>query len=123
MANFPSLRPASRQYSFGVFPVTEERGFGGGSVRFLHATVSNSHQLQLGFVHLSQADAKLLRDHYRNQEGGYLPFSLSAEAWAGHTSQTDLVPNTTYWRYAQPPEETHRKGGLVDVTLQLVSVI
>lgn len=123
MATFPALRPASRRYSFGIYPISEERGFGGGSVRFKHGNISSSHDLELGFQLLTQSEAKLLRDHYRTQQGGYLPFSLSAEAWAGHTSQTDLVPSTTLWVYAQPPEETHRSGGWVDVSVRLASVI
>lgn len=122
MATFPALKPATRRYSMGVFPVTEERGFGGGSIRFKHGTTSYSHELELGFVALTQAQAKLLRDHYRGQQGGYISFDLSAEAWAGHTSMTDLVPTTTVWRYSEPPEETHHDSGYVDVTLSLISV-
>lgn len=123
MAAFPALRPASRRYSLGVYPVSEQRGFGGGSVRFLHGAGNYGHSLELGFVLLTAAEAKLLRDHYRLQQGGYLPFSLSPEVWAGHTSATDLVPTTTLWRYDKAPEETHRKGALVDVTVALASVI
>lgn len=123
MATFPALRPAARRYSFGVFPTTQEIGFGGGSVRFLHGEVSSRNTLELDFSFITQAEAKLLRDHYREQQSGFLPFSLSAEAWAGHSSMTDLVPSTTQWRYASQPEETHLKGGLVNVSLQLESVI
>ncbi len=123
MADFPALRPAARRYSFGTFPATEERGFGGGSVRFLHGATSSGNTLELSFTVLSAAEAKLLRDHYRGQQGGYLPFNLSADAWAGHTSQTDLVPSTTLWVYAAPPEETHLDGGLYDVTVQLAAAI
>ena len=123
MATFPALRSASRQYSMGIYPVTTETGFGGGSVRFSHGATPSGHTLQLGFVALTAAEAKLLRDHYRGQQGGFLPFSLSPEAWAGHSSATDLAPMTTLWVYAQAPEETHKRGGLVDVTVQLQSVI
>lgn len=122
MATFPALKPATRRYSMGVYPVTEERGFGGGSVRFSHGTTPYGHTLELGFIALTAAQAKLLRDHYRTQQGGYVSFPLSAEAWAGHASFTDLVPATTYWRYASAPEETHRTGGYVDVSIALLSV-
>jgi hypothetical protein len=122
MATFPALKPATRRYSMGVYPVTEERGFGGGSVRFNHGTTPHGHTLELGFTALTAAQAKLLRDHYRGQQGGYVSFPLSTEAWAGHTSFTDLVPATTYWRYASAPEETHRTGGYVDVSIALLSV-
>jgi len=92
MATFPALKPATRRYSMGVFPVTEERGFGGGSIRFRHGSTAYGHTLELGFVALTQAQAKLIRDHYREQQGGYRSFQLSTYAWAGHASFTDLVP-------------------------------
>lgn len=122
MATFPALEPATRRYSMGIFPTTEERGFGGGSIRFKHGTTAYSHNLELGFAALTQAQAKLLRDHYREQQGGYIAFPLSAEAWAGHTSFTDLVPTSTHWRYASQPQEEHLTGGYVNVQLTLISV-
>jgi hypothetical protein len=115
MATFPALEPATRRYSMGIFPTTEERGFGGGSIRFRHGTTAYSHNLELGFAALTQAQAKLLRDHYRKQQGGCIAFPLSTEAWAGHTSFTDLVPTSTHWRYAST-------GGYVNVQLALISV-
>lgn len=122
MASFPALKPATRRYSMGVFPVTEERGFGGGSIRFRHGSTAYGHNLEMGFTALTQAEAKLIRDHYRTQQGGYISFPLSAEAWAGHTSFSDLVPTTTYWRYSAPPEEVHMDGGYVDMSVALLSV-
>jgi hypothetical protein len=64
----------------------------------------------------------LLRDHYRKQQGGCIAFPLSTEAWAGHTSFTDLVPTSTHWRYASQPQEDHLTGGYVNVQLALISV-
>ena len=122
MATFPALKPATRRYSMGIYPVTEERGFGGGSVRFSHGNVASGHTLELGFIALTAAQAKLIRDHYRTQQGGYITFALSPEAWAGHASATDLVPTSTNWRYASPIEESHRTGGYVDVAVSLLSV-
>ena len=122
MPVFPSLTPATRRYSMGIFPVTEERGFGGGSIRFRHSNTSYGHTLELGFTALTQAQAKELRDHYRIQQGGLRSFPLSSQAWAGHTSFTDLVPLTTEWRYASAPEEQHLDNSYVDVSISLVSV-
>jgi hypothetical protein len=122
MATFPALKPATRRYSMGVFPVTEERGFGGGSIRFRHGSTAYGHTLELNFTALSQAQTKLIRDHYREQQGGYRSFQLSNEAWAGHASYTDLVPLTTYWRYSTFPTEQHRANGYADVSIALISV-
>lgn len=123
MATFPSLEPDTRSYDFGRYPVTTQPGWAGGMVRFRHGTTPANHRLRLGFVNLSAAEAKLLRDHYRGQRGGFFSFGLSATVWQGHSSQTDLVPSTTFWRYAAQPEETHKSGSLVDVTMELEAVI
>jgi hypothetical protein len=122
MAAFPALEPKTRAYSFGAYPVSEESGFVGGAVRFRHGTTSFSHTLALGFTALTEAQAKLLRDHYRAQQGGYLSFPLSPEAWAGHTTFTDLVPATTLWRYATQPQEDHLSAGYINVSISLISV-
>lgn len=123
MATFPALAPSTRRYSMGIYPVTTETGFGGGSIRFLHGSTSSGHTLELGFNNLTQTEAKLLRDHYRGQDGSHVAFNLSTEVWAGHTSMTDLVPATTLWRYAAIPQEVQKRGGYVDVTIPLISVI
>lgn len=123
MATFPSLRPASRRYSMGMFPVTTETGFGGGNVRFLHGSTSSGHTLELGYENLTQTEAALIRTHYRAQDGSHQAFALSTDAWAGHSSMTDLVPATTLWCYETAPEETHKSGGFVDMTVSLHSVI
>ena len=122
MATFPALEPKTRAYSFGTYPVSEETGFVGGAVRFRHGTTSFSHTLALGFTALTEAQAKLLRDHYRAQQGGYLSFPLSPEAWAGHTTFADLVPATTLWCYATQPQEDHLSAGYINVSISLISV-
>ena len=120
---FTPLEPLTRSYNFGVFPLTNESAFPGGGIRFLHGTVSSGHQLELGYQYLSETEAGYIRRHYRLNQGGYKSFRLSTEAWAGHTSMTDLVPTTTRWKYAAQPQEIHRSAGLIDVTVSLVSVI
>lgn len=120
MASFPALLPNSRRYSFGDYPQTNEATTAG-SVRFLHGDTSSRHTLQLSYRNLSQAEARQIRNHYRGQNAGHQLFSLSTAAWAGHSSMTDLVPSSTFWRYAAQPEEISKNGGLVDVTVQLVS--
>lgn len=121
MAAFPSLRPSSRKYDAGEFPLSVEQTYAG-SLRFRHGDANSNHSLELGFSNLSQFDARQIRNHYRNQDGSHRMFTLSALAWAGHTSQTDIVPSTTFWKYAVEPQETHKVGGWIDVTVQLVSV-
>jgi hypothetical protein len=122
MATFPALRPRSRSYNYGSYSVTNE-ATSAGSVRFLHGDIPTDHQVQLGFVNLKQAEARLIRNHYRGQNGGQVPFALSPLAWAGHTNFDDLVPSTTLWRYADEPQEIQKNGGFIDVSVQLTAVI
>lgn len=119
MATFPAVGPSARTYTFGAFPVTEERGLGGGSVRFLHGRESYEHDMTLEFEAISESNAKLIRDHYRGQQGGSDAFQLSAEVWGGHTSLEDIAPGYVWWRYAAPIEETHRTDGRYDISIEL----
>jgi hypothetical protein len=122
MATFPALVPAGRSYSFGSYPSSIEQSFAG-DVRFLHASTASGHSLELQYEKLTEAEVALIRSHYRTQNGGHRPFALSAQAWAGHTSFTDLVPSTTLWRYASSPDETQASAGFTDVSVSLVSSI
>lgn len=123
MATFPALRPVARQYDAQVYPVTAEAGFGGGEVRFLHEFAGSGATLSLIFEGLTSAELKLIRDHYRGQQGGVLSFALSAEAWAGNgTIPADLGTWFAFWRYASPPEEESPRGGIGNVTVTLVAV-
>jgi hypothetical protein len=122
MADFPSLKPSERRFRLGIYPVTTERGFGGGNIRFLHGPQSSSHELELQFLWLSQSEAELIREHYRGQQGGTLAFDLSAAVLTGNTYYSSMVA-TVAWRYSEPPEEEQLSGGLVNVAVRLESVI
>jgi hypothetical protein len=123
MASFPAVRPSKRRYGFGLFPVTTETGFGGGSVRFLHGDTRHGVNLELVYETISQAEALQIRDHYRGQHGGARSFLLPNVIWAGHSDPANIVPLGTAWVYAAEPAETHRSGLLFDVTVQLLQVI
>ena len=123
MAAFPAIVPSTRRYGFGLFPVTTETGFGGGSVRFLHGDTRYGVNLELVYETISQAEALQIRDHYRGQNGGARSFLLPNAIWAGHGDPSNIVPLGTAWVYAAEPAETHRSGLLFDVTVQLLQVI
>jgi hypothetical protein len=122
MSNFPSLRPATRQFSFGEYPVSMQTGFGGGTVRFLHGIGRSAVVMELTYQNLAQAEAKLIRDHYRIRQGSHQDFLLPDALWAGHSGPANIVPRTTRWKYGSQPEETQKRGGYVDLTVSLISV-
>jgi len=121
MATFPAIEPASRSYDLGAFPLTEQASISAGTVRFRHGTTATNFTLQLEYVYLSDALATVLRNHFQEQSGTYRSFQLPSIIWKGHTFSGNVFPTTTRWRYADTPEETHLSGGLVNVTLSLVS--
>jgi hypothetical protein len=123
MAMFPALSPSSRRYDLGIFPVTVEPSFAGGSVRFLHGRRSSGHTLELQYENLTQTESALIRDHYRGQQNGLLAFLLSAEVWAGNPFLPWIGVTAVVWKYAAPPEENQKSGGYVDMTVSLVSTI
>jgi hypothetical protein len=121
MAIFPAIEPASRSYDLGAFPLTEQPSLSAGVVRFRHGTTATDYRLQLGYVYLSDAEATEIRTHFQGQGGTYRPFQLPSVIWKGHSFSGNVFPVGTRWRYADAPEETHQSGGLVDMTVSLVS--
>jgi hypothetical protein len=116
---FPSFEPAKRSYDFGDIPLSEANGFAGGSMRFTHATEAIGHGLTLEYEELSEAQARTIRRHYFNRQGGFLSFYLPAVVWRGHPTVDTLVPAGGRWKYAAEPEETHQQGKLYRMTVQL----
>ena len=121
MATFPALEPATRSYRQARYPVSLQPLFAADPVRFSHGPRPFAYLLTLGYQYLTAAEAKLIRDHWRAQAGGFEPFMLSPEAMAGHGSYA-LVPSTTRWRYLAPPQEQHLTGSLVNLTVELETV-
>lgn len=121
MATFPALEPATRSYRQARYPVSLQPLFAADPVRFSHGPRPFAYLLTLGYQYLTAAEAKLIRDHWRAQAGGFEPFMLSSEAMAGHGSYA-LVPSTTRWRYLTPPQEQHLTGSLVNLTVELETV-
>jgi hypothetical protein len=119
VATVPALEPTTRSYDLGDFSMSRAAGFGGGEVRFLHGGDDPlGHDASLGYEAISGAELELIREHYRGQDGSHVSFTLPAIIWQGHPVG-GIVPDGGRWRYAAPPEETHRSGDLYDVTVAL----
>ena len=119
MASFPPLEPTTRSYDLGDFSMSRAAGFGGGEVRFLHGGDDPlGHDAELGYELISGAELAEIRNHYRGQDGGHVSFTLPAIIWQGHPAG-GILPEEGRWRYAGPPDETHRNGDLYDVTVAL----
>ena len=124
MAAFPAIEPSSRSYGIaGDFPMQEERAWPAGFIRYrtgLTDLTAVDLPIELAFTELSAAQLETIRNHYRNQQGGTIPFTLPAIIWQGITA--DIVPTSTQWRYTDPPKEEGPQGGLYAVSVSLESV-
>jgi hypothetical protein len=123
MSSFPAIEPFQRRFSLGALPVAQLQTSTGVSIRFRIGTDATAFSLQLDYIHLSAAEAKQIRDHYNAKQGSLIFFLLPSIIWSGHGSNSLVAPFGTEWRYAAPPEETQRKGGLVNVSVQLASIL
>lgn len=121
MATFPSLEPAGRSYSMGRYPMVVQPILSAEPVRFLQSAVSVGYILKLTYTFLTAAEAKLIRDHWREQSGGIEPFLLSNAVMLNHGGP-NIVTATKRWRYISPPQEQQLTGGLVNITLELETV-
>jgi hypothetical protein len=123
MANFPNLEPRSRRYNFGDHPITLQKAWGVSATRFSHGAAATGHRLTLAYELLTAAEAALVRTHYRDQRGGLIPFGLPLAVFRGNVSPTGPAPDSMLWRYASVPQETHRVGSRVDLTVELEAVL
>jgi hypothetical protein len=122
MAAFPSIEPLDRSYDLGAHVQSAATFANLDEIRFLHGSVAVDVPVSLAFKSLSTADATAIRDHYIAQKQ-HQPFTIPAALWRTHSSLYDVVPSTHLYRYTGPPDETPHSGGLVDVSVSLVSVL
>jgi hypothetical protein len=124
MAVFPSLRPTGRNYTMGQLPIKVYRGLNGGTVKRVFGNRLLGHAIELSFQNISDANTKLIIDHYNGQYGSYERFTLPDAVFSGVDNATLLstlkAPANIQWEYAEPPAiETVFKGRST-VTVRLI---
>lgn len=112
MATFPPYEPNERSYDLGGHPIVTQQGWAGGTVRFRTGPSRTGQVLILTFRRLIAAAANDIRDHYRGQFSGTVPFQLGSITYS----------SAKFWVYDDRPEEVQRSGGLIDVVVRLRSV-
>lgn len=127
MAVFPSIRPTGRNYIMGQLPMKIYRGLNGGTVKRVFGNRLLGHTIELNFQNISDANAKLIVDHYNGEYGSYGRFTLPDAVFSGVDNSALLstlkAPTSIQWEYAEPPAiETVFKGRST-VTVRLVGEI
>lgn len=123
MADFPSLRPSGRSYTPGQYPVKVYRGLSGATVKRVFGNRAFGHSIELQFQNISDANTKLILDHYYGQYGSYARFKLPDAVFSGMSTTLRGVvqtPTNILWEYAEPPQVESVFNGISTVTVRLV---
>jgi hypothetical protein len=83
MPNFPALSPGSRVFSPGSYAQAAYQSAAGQRTNVGHSNAMLSSRIELGFEALSAAEMQLIFQHYHGQQGGFLPFQVPADVFAG----------------------------------------
>lgn len=122
---FPTLKPASRDFTPGDWPTKRFNSQSGAEVRILYGSQRTNAKLSLGYENITDANAQLFLDDYAAQYGTLrtftLPFAVKT-GWSGSSSSIDAPPGTK-WRYDAEPQVRSVRPGRSSVTVNLVAVI
>jgi len=123
---FPTLKPSSRTFDAGDWPVKTFRSQNGSETRILYGSNRTGMSLQLSYNNIADADAELFLDHYNEVQGTYGTFTLSTgvrSGWAGNTDALGAAASGNTWRYADAPQVQSVKPGISSVQIKLVGVL
>jgi hypothetical protein len=123
MTAFPSIRPTGRSYTPGQFPTKIYRGLSGATVKRIFGNRSFGHSIELEFTNITDANVRLILDHYYARGGNYTRFALPNEIFSGMSTSLRAVvqaPTNILWEYAQPPQVESVFNGRSTVTVSLI---
>jgi len=121
---FPDIKPASREYSSGDWPIKRFDSQSGAEVRILYGSRRVGAKLVLGYVNIADSSAQSFLTDYNSQYGTLRTFTLPASVfagWSGSRGNIDAPPGTL-WRYESEPRVQSVYRGLSNVQVTLVAV-
>jgi hypothetical protein len=121
---FPALRPTSRDFKPGDYPVKTYSAQSGAEVRILYGDTRTRMELSLGYDNATDAQAKQFLDHYDEVKGSFNTFQVNASTRAGWGSTAAAIDATgvNRWRYADSPQVTAVRPGRSSIRVNLVGV-
>jgi hypothetical protein len=120
---FPGIKPTTRAFKLGSFPVKTYRALSGATVKRAFGNRASGYELQLGFENISDATTAQLLAHYNGSSGGFDRFTLPADLFAGMNDTLRgyiQSPTSIRWEYAGPPEVESVYTGRSRVSITLV---
>jgi hypothetical protein len=120
---FPRIKPTTRAFKLGTFPVKTYRALSGATVKRAFGSRPSGVELQLGFDNIPDATTEQLLAHYNGSSGGFDRFTLPADLFAGMTTTLRgyiQAPTSIRWEYAGPPEVQSVYTGRSRVSITLI---
>jgi hypothetical protein len=126
---FPtSIRPTSRGYSPGDYPVKTYNANNGAEVRILYGSAPFNMTLDLTYDNITDAQADQFLTHYYEVQGTYQTFEIPSTAstfagWTGGADNLNRASSGAVWRYSEPPQQRTIRPGISTVSVRLVGVL
>lgn len=123
---FPALKPTSRDFKTGDYPVKTFTAQSGAEVRILYGSKRTGMSISLGYENIADTAADDFVAHFDEMRGTYDTFTLPSAVltgWTGATSALDASNTGNQWRYAEPPAITSVRPGRSSVQVTLVGVL
>jgi hypothetical protein len=122
MSQFPDLKPASRSFTPGVVPVSTFQAMSGREMRVILGDTMHGHSLQLSFSNIQEAVVKQITAHWYACLGTALDFTLPPNVWAGWSEYSSAITPGQKWRYTGQPSVEGVSPGIMNVSVELISL-
>jgi hypothetical protein len=122
---FPALRPTSRDFKPGDYPVKTYSAQSGAEVRILYGDTRTKMEMALSYDNISDAQAEQFLTHYDETKGTFNTFFIPNETkigWTADLSSIGAGRAGSRFRYAEPPQVTAVRPGRSSVRVNLVGV-
>lgn len=117
---FPPLRPISRSYDPGQFPLKRFNSMNGAGVTRLYGNVPFDATLRLQFI-VNDQQLESITTCYQAARGGYNDLVLPDDVFSGMNK--DYFPSHLQWRWAETPAVESIQGDLSQVTVSLIATL
>ena len=122
MSQFPAIKPSSRSFTPGMVPVNTFASLSGKETRVILGDTIHGHSVSLSFSNLQEPAVKQITDHWYSRQGMALDFTLPADVWAGWAQYSSATTSGQKWRYTAQPEIEAVSLGIMNVSVELVSL-
>lgn len=130
---FPTgLKPSSRTFEPGDYPIKRFTSQSGVETRILYGTRRTGQKMSLTYQNILDSEAEDFVNHYDEVFGTLNPFIIATanttdgakSGWNGISAGTIGAGSySSGWRYEGPPQLTQVRPGISTVTVNLIAVL